>query len=91
MHDVNAVREMDEFLQVGRDQQNRRALLTEQSELLVEVHSRADVDACCRFAEYVDLSGLAERPRENELLLIAAREFLREASTASADGCRASS
>ena len=56
MHDIDAMREMDEFLQVRRDQQNGSPFPTECRELLVEVHSRADVDACGRFAEYVNLA-----------------------------------
>src|ERR1700704_5459855 len=78
MHDINAMREMDEFLQVRRDQENRRAFPTEQGELFVEVHSRPDVNAGGRFAEYVNLARSAERSRENELLLVTAGEFLGE-------------
>jgi hypothetical protein len=78
MHDINAMREMDEFLQVRRDQQNGRAFPAEQGELFVEVHSGADVDARGRFAEYVNLARPAERTRENQLLLVTAGEFLGE-------------
>ena len=59
-------------------EQNGRAFPAEQGELFVEVHSGADIDACCRFAEYVNLARPAERPRENELLLVTTGEFLGE-------------
>src|SRR5262245_9393978 len=77
MHDVDAMAQVDEFLQVGRDQENGGSLPAELLYLPTEIEACADIDSRGRFAKDENLARAAQGAAEHELLLVAAGKFLR--------------
>src|SRR5262249_29337870 len=82
MHDVDAMAQVDEFLQVGRDQENGGSLPAELLYLPIEIEARTDIDSRGRFAKDENLARAAQGAAQHELLLVAAGKFLRRSSIA---------
>ena len=87
----HAIAAADQFVIVGRVEHNRRALVGETPEQLVEFLLGADVDAARRIIEQDD-ARMAHQPfGDHHLLLVAARTARRPGSPARPCGCRAAS
>ena len=73
-HDEDAVAEREHFRQLGTDEQNGAALRREAHDNLADLRLGADIDALGRLVENQQL-GVAGKPaRDDDLLLIAARQ-----------------
>ncbi|KGC98036.1 ABC transporter, carbohydrate uptake transporter-2 (CUT2) family, ATP-binding domain protein [Burkholderia pseudomallei] len=76
-HHVHAVRHVEQFGQVARKQQHRRAGARERVDQPVDLRFRADIDAHRRLVEQIDRRRASEPLRERDLLLVAARQEAR--------------
>ena len=78
-HQVGALREAEHFLDLGGDEQHRRAAGGELDDEVVDAPARADVDAARRLVEEHD-ARLAEHPLRQEHLLLVAAGIERDAA-----------
>ncbi len=74
MDDENARRELDDLLDLARDEPDRDALGREGANEIMDLALGADVDPVRRFVEDEKPRARGERTREEQLLLIAARQ-----------------
>ncbi len=73
-HDEHAVREADDLLELGGDEDDPDALRRELGEEVVDRALGADVDAARRLVGEQDARLAEQHPREEDLLLVPARE-----------------
>src|SRR6476646_3865160 len=70
----NPIRQIQQLRQFARDEQNRRTLFRQLADQRVNLGFRPDVHAARRLVENENLRLRGEPPREDDLLLIAARQ-----------------
>ena len=73
-HDQDPVRQAEDLLDLGRDEEDAHPTRRQRDDQLVEGALGADVDAASRFVEQQHPRRFEEPLREEDLLLIAARE-----------------
>jgi hypothetical protein len=76
-HDEDAIGEVEHLVQFGGDQQYRNAIVAAGNDLLVDELDAADVEAPCGLIEDEQLQVVSKLARDNDLLLIPARECSR--------------
>ena len=77
VHDADAVRQLEDLVKLGRDEQDGRARVPLGDDLVVDELDRADVEPACRLVGDEQRQVALELARDDQLLLIAARQRAR--------------
>src|SRR3989441_174134 len=77
VHDRDAIRQLEDLVELGRHEQDRCAGVALGDRLAMDELDAADVEAARRLVEDEESRLAAELPRDNHLLLVAARQRAR--------------
>ena len=88
VHHGDPIGQLEDLVELGRDEEDRRSLISLGDHLAMDELDAADIEAARRLVENEGRELPAELPSDDRLLLVAARQRRRRERSSMASGCR---